>query len=281
MLLVAPTGAQENDPDGRHDCIITPYQEVDLSSPVPGVIATVTVDRGDRVTTGEAAARLDAGVEQASLALARLRASLKTEIALQEVRLEFDRSRRERLDSLHRSQAASTQDREQVERDADLTRLRLRQAHEELEQRQLELRRAEEVVEQKIIRSPIDGIVVHRYKSVGEYVEDQPIVRIVQLDPLRVEAILPMAQHGSVHPGMRAEVIPEAVDATPTEAVVTVVDAVGDAASGTYGVRLEMANPGHRLPAGLKCSVRFLGEAERTREGADSPTSTPATGAGG
>jgi hypothetical protein len=30
-----------------------------------------------------------------------------------------------------------------------------------------------------------------------------------------------------------------------------------DAASGTFGVRLEMANPNMKLPAGLKCQVVF------------------------
>ena len=34
-------------------------------------------------------------------------------------------------------------------------------------------------------------------------------------------------------------------------------DRVVDAASGTFGVRLELPNPGYRLPAGLKCKVRF------------------------
>ena len=38
---------------------------------------------------------------------------------------------------------------------------------------------------------------------------------------------------------------------------VKVVDPVIDAASGTFGVRLELPNPNYRLPAGLKCKVRF------------------------
>jgi len=40
-------------------------------------------------------------------------------------------------------------------------------------------------------------------------------------------------------------------------AKVTVVDRVVDAASGTFGVRLELPNPNYRLPAGLKCKVPF------------------------
>jgi hypothetical protein len=43
------------------------------------------------------------------------------------------------------------------------------------------------------------------------------------------------------------------------KAVVTVVDQVFDAASGTIGVRLELPNPDYAIPAGLKCQVRFGG----------------------
>jgi membrane fusion protein (multidrug efflux system) len=39
---------------------------------------------------------------------------------------------------------------------------------------------------------------------------------------------------------------------------VVIVDRVVDAASGTFGVRLTLSNPSNRLPAGLKCRVRFL-----------------------
>ena len=41
-------------------------------------------------------------------------------------------------------------------------------------------------------------------------------------------------------------------------AKVTVVDKLVDAASGTFGVRLELPNPGNQLPAGLKCRINFL-----------------------
>jgi membrane fusion protein, multidrug efflux system len=40
---------------------------------------------------------------------------------------------------------------------------------------------------------------------------------------------------------------------------VKVVDHVIDAASGTFGIRLELKNPDYSLPAGLKCKVRFPG----------------------
>ena len=41
------------------------------------------------------------------------------------------------------------------------------------------------------------------------------------------------------------------------DAKVTVVDRVVDAASGLFGVRLELPNPDYKLSAGLKCQVTF------------------------
>jgi len=56
---------------------------------------------------------------------------------------------------------------------------------------------------------------------------------------------------------MHAKVIPEAPIGGQYTAEVKIVDRVIDAASGTFGVRLELPNPGYRLQAGLKCKVIF------------------------
>jgi hypothetical protein len=69
--------------------------------------------------------------------------------------------------------------------------------------------------------------------------------------------------------GMQAEVMPESPVGGVYEARVTVVDRVIDAASGMFGVRLELPNPSYHLPAGLKCQVHF-----RREEGSPGQTSS-------
>jgi hypothetical protein len=59
---------------------------------------------------------------------------------------------------------------------------------------------------------------------------------------------------------MNAEVKPESPPGGVYTAVVKIVDTVIDAASGTFGVRLELPNPDYHIPAGLKCQVVFLDE---------------------
>jgi multidrug resistance efflux pump len=38
------------------------------------------------------------------------------------------------------------------------------------------------------IRSPVNGVVVERYLSPGEYIENQSVLKLAQIDPLNVES---------------------------------------------------------------------------------------------
>jgi multidrug efflux pump subunit AcrA (membrane-fusion protein) len=124
---------------------------------------------------------------------------------------------------------------------------------------EMEYKRALEVYKRTIIRSPLTGVVVERFLSQGEYVEDQPVMSLAQIDPLYVEVVMPVADLGLVEVGGKATIRPEPPVGGLYEAKVIVVDRVVDGASGTFGVRLELPNPDYRLPPGLKCKVIFQG----------------------
>jgi len=81
---------------------------------------------------------------------------------------------------------------------------------------------------------------------------------LAQIDPLRVEVVVPISQFGRIQRGQAAMVYPEAAIGGEFESTVTIVDPVLDAASGTFRVRLTLPNPDYQLTSGLKCSVRFL-----------------------
>ena len=113
------------------------------------------------------------------------------------------------------------------------------------------------ILQQRTIRSPVNGVVVERMLSAGEFVERDPILSIAQIHPLRVEVAVPLDRYGQIKVGMTGRVEWEAAIGEAHAATVTVVDPVVDAASGTLGVRLELPNPAGRLPAGTKCRVSF------------------------
>lgn len=244
-------------PPAGFDCVVTPSRSVDLGSPVPGQLHQVLVERSDTVTAGQVVASLDSRLEQANLAIAQFKAATDTELHLRRAAFAIDRRTEKRLSSLAATQVASAQDKDRAAREARLSAWRLRLAKDELALRALEQARAETQLDRRKIRSPIDGVVVERLLEPGEYVDDRPLLRIVRLDPLHVEAILPMHLFGQVRPGMRASVDTEFDGGASHEATVALVDPMGDAASGTFGVRLALPNPDRRIPAGLKCRVRL------------------------
>ncbi|NHN37657.1 efflux RND transporter periplasmic adaptor subunit [Pseudomaricurvus alcaniphilus] len=245
------------------DCVINPYKTIEMSSAVPGVIDNVKVERSQFVQRGQVVAELDAGVERATVALAKRRAAIEADTQVSLINLNYDEREQRRIDSLYQKKAVTFRHKDDADREAQLSAWKLRQARDLEEIRALELARAEEQLKQKTIRSTIDGFVSRIYKSSGEYIEDQPILQIVQINPLRIEAIVPMSLFGRIQPGMVAEVAPEAASSGKHHAEVTVVDRIGDAASGTFGVRLELPNENYQLPAGLKCGLRFLNVEEQ------------------
>lgn len=93
--------------------------------------------------------------------------------------------------------------------------------------------------------------------EVGEFVSDDEILRLVQLDPLHIEVVVPVEYLDSIRTGMQATVHPQQPVGGEYQAEVVTVDQVVDAASGTFGVRLALPNHEYKLPAGLRCTVAF------------------------
>jgi RND family efflux transporter MFP subunit len=230
-LMAAVNAAAMN--DSGLDCIIEPSCKVNLGSEVSGIIEEITVDRGDLVHKGQVLVRLASKVELAIL-------------ESKKASYEFARNEYKRRSGLYTKAMIPT-------RDFDESEMKQKVAEREVEE-------AEKKYELRTIRSPIDGVVVQRLLQPGERVEVEPILKLAQLSPLYVEIIAPASILGSVNTGDRAAVRPE--DPIKGEYIgrVKIVDNVVDAASGTFGIRIELENKDYSLPSGLKCSVRFLGK---------------------
>lgn len=258
MLTASAASAGDADAEQALDCVINPSVVADLGSGVPGILSRINVDRSDFVEAGEVIAELESGVESASLELARARAALTAEVDLRQVNAAFGQRQKKRTKNLFQRKAISTNDMDERETEARLSQLQLRQARDNQDLAMLERLRAEEILKRRTIKSPIAGVVMERFKVVGEYVEDQPVARVAQIDPLHVEVIVPIEKLGMIRDGMHAEVWSEAVQGKRWQAVVEQVDRVADVASGTYGARLTLPNPGYQIPAGLRCRMQLV-----------------------
>jgi RND family efflux transporter MFP subunit len=254
--LVAAGAAAAQD----YDCIIEARQVVDIRSPVEGLIERVAVERGEVVKRGQVLVTLESGPERAALAVAKQRAGAIGAVRSAQAKLDLALKKEKRAEELARQSFISSNALEEARTERSLAESELNVARDNQRLAELEVQRAAELLNLRTIRSPVNGVVVDRYLKAGEMaatsVKD-PILKLAEIDPLNVEVILPASLYGSIQQGDRAEVSPE----TPAQkfvAQVKVVDRVINAASGTFGVRLELPNEKQLVPAGAKCRLRFL-----------------------
>ena len=246
------------EPVESYDCLTEPDEVVLLSMAVEGVLADVVVDRGDRVQAGQVIAGLESSVEQAIVAQARAQAQQGSEVSLRKAELALARRKAGRIEDLFKHKNASAQERDEAGTDVDIASARLGQARETKRLAELELARAEAVLARRSLRSPFDGVVVERFHIAGEYVENEPVVKIARIDPLRVEAILPAERFGTVSPGQAVSLILTlGGQKVERSARIARVDPVLDAASGTFAVRLQLPNSDGSVPSGLECRIRL------------------------
>lgn len=241
------------------DGFIEPYIIINIGSGTTGIIDELKVDRGDLVDRGEVLTTLDSRLEIATMNLIRARSELTASLESKKARLEFSVREYERMKDLYNKEIITLGEIDESETNMIIASYDLQESTEQKQIAKLELKQALESVERRIIHSPIKGIVVECFLSIGELVSDQPILQLAQLDPLNVEVIAPVSLFGTIKVGDRAEIRPE----SPVEGVYTgtvkIVDSVIDAASGTFGIRIQLPNPNYLLPSGLKCRVRFFG----------------------
>ncbi|MEZ5738182.1 MAG: HlyD family efflux transporter periplasmic adaptor subunit [Burkholderiaceae bacterium] len=254
LLLMLACGPSIAAP-GDMDCLIQPHQVIQVGSPVPGVIGAVGVERGDEIHQGQVIASLQAEVEQAALRLARARARSEAELVA------AAQSGSLRGANWHGQTSWPTKS-SSARPSSTRPRPRPRSPSQDAAgpgapapgpDRTGSGHRAAGPAHDQVA---IDGIVIDRFLSVGEYVDDRPVARIAQIDLLRVEVVVPASLFGRIRPGQVGTVTPDDGSGDTLQASVSVVDRIVDAASGTFGAA-RAAQPQGRIAPGLRCQVRL------------------------
>jgi len=239
------------------DCLVKPQMYVEVSSPVISVLEEILVETGDMVTRGQPLARLEASVERARVKMAELQMAHTSDIENRKVQVQFKKLNHERMQELREKNSVPQFEADKAKTEYALAMLELARARENriMARANLEMERSQ--LELRTIRSPIDGIVVDRYAMVGETVEGRSIMKLAQVNPLKVEMIAPTEFFGRIHQGMQVEIYPEKPANEKFGATVNIVDKLIDPASGSFTVRMTLPNPNDRLVGGVNCIARF------------------------
>jgi RND family efflux transporter MFP subunit len=257
--------ADETEAD-EFDCMIEPWEKISVRSPVIGRIDAIHVERADVVRAGDLLVELDSDLAKAELDVAARRTQMTASIRALEARNLLGARRGARATELFARNAMPLDAKDEILTEKEISGYDLEDAHDQHSLANLQLARERARYEQRRIRSPVTGIVANRMMSVGEVVDEETVLEIAQIDPLRVEVVLPAIEFGRIERGMRAAVIPEIPGDEVVVATVRLVDGIIDSASGTFGAELELPNPNHEIPGGLRCRVQFMGAVAELEE---------------
>ncbi|WP_228716787.1 efflux RND transporter periplasmic adaptor subunit [Billgrantia pellis] len=216
---------------GEFSCLVEPGRQATLSSQVPGVIDTIQVEPGDRVDAGDMLFTLRRNVELASVALERARA-------------DYAERRVQRNQRMIERGMLSESERDEIDTEMRLARMQVNLANARLEQ--------------MTHRAPFEGLITQRLAEEGEYIDATPVLELVQLDPLRIEAVMPLNAYGAIAVGDQLTVELLAPVEESVMARVRWVDSVIDASSGTFAIGLMLDNAEGSVPAGINCRLGSL-----------------------
>jgi RND family efflux transporter MFP subunit len=252
-------------------------EQIVLGTKVVGRLAEISVDLGSLVKQGQPIARIDTTdyqyrLDQAIAALkqARVRLGLPPDgdddrvdathtAVVRQAKALLDQAQlnRDRLARLWDQQLIARVELDNAVSALQVAESRYQDALEEVQNRRAVLlqRRSEvELARQQItdtaIVSPIDGAVVERQASVGEYLAaGAPVVTIVRLHPLRLRLSVPEREAISVRRGQPVRVTVDGDPGVHAGTVARLSPAIAEQ-SRTLLIEAEVPNPGNRLRPG-------------------------------
>ena len=246
------------------DASTRPNRDVYLSFTRPGQIAEVLVKDGQRVEKDQVLVRMDDEVERIRVESLKAEADNQVYVEAAEASLDQKRVELELIQYAADRHAATKLEVRQATVNVLIAKLTLKQRTLEQRLKVREYEGAKAQLERMRLKSPIDGVVEAlpvekgRAPSAGETVDtNQPVIRVVNIEPLLVDVAVPLAQASKLRVGQTARVrwVYGAGD-EKAEAKIVHKAAVAEGGSNTLTVRLECPNP-NRRPAREPVEVTF------------------------
>ncbi|HET7497294.1 MAG TPA: efflux RND transporter periplasmic adaptor subunit [Candidatus Eisenbacteria bacterium] len=242
--------------------------QVSLGFKVPGKIADVPVNEGDRVQPGQVIAQLDA--QDLDVAVRSAQAALESaRAALGQARANREKAARDlaRMRELSREGASTQQQLDAAVAAAAVGRAQVDAAAAQVHQAESALAQAQLTRSYAVVRSPLAGQVTEKIHHPGEMVTvGTAVVTIADLDTLKVHAAVDETRVGAVRPGDSVSVRVYTFDKKVFAGVVTDVSPSGDFATRkdwgaqrrdirTFDVTARIPNPEGLLKDGMTADV--------------------------
>ncbi len=255
--------------------VLEPSARVVVQSEIPGIVAALHIDDGERVTRGQALVELDRErledrVAELAAALEMRRARARFDL-VGRARAELDKATRdlERERRLFEKGVVSEERIEDLTHEVRLLTIALSDAHAELAARRAAVleaenahRRVERDLAKTVIRSPVDGVVIRREVEVGTAVADLQnggTVVATLADDRRIHVLAEVDENdvAGVRVGQPARVHIDAFPGEVFEGSVRKVSSSGSSDGGvsSFEIEIEVA-PDERVRVGMSADAR-------------------------
>lgn len=255
-----------------------PYQEVELHAKVAGYIRNINVDIGDRVRTGQVLAILE--IPELSAELQGAGAGVRhSQEEITRAQNEVSRAEADH-DALHAAasrlrEASATRPGLIAEQELDDATAKDRSAEAQVEaaksalsasRQQLEVSQADQqhyaaLSEYSRITAPFDGVVTWRYADTGSLIQagtsnvsSMPVVKLSQVNVLRLRISVPESLAASVQDGEPADIRVKATDEHLSGKVIRSTDSL-DRSTRTMQVEVDVPNRDYKLTPGMYADV--------------------------
>ena len=112
-----------------------------------------------------------------------------------------------------------------------------------------------------MVRSPVQGTVLHRLVAPGQYVQPDTILfSVAPMAHLDLSATVPASELARLRVGQEAEIDCPGPDAASPRGEVKLLAPVLDPASGTATVRVTITNEARTLRPGMFCRARIVAD---------------------
>jgi RND family efflux transporter MFP subunit len=255
-----------------------PYQEVELHAKVAGYIRNINVDIGDRVHTGQVLAVLEipeltAQLQAASAGVRHSQEEIthaQNEVSRAEAdhaalhaaasRLRQASEARPGLIAEQELDDATAKDRS-AEAQVDAAKSALSASRQQLQVSQADQQHYAALSEYSRITAPFDGVVTARYADTGSLIQagtsnvsSAPVVKLSQVNVLRLRIPVPESLAASVHDGEPADIRVKATDERFSGKVMRSSDSL-DRSTRTMQVEVDVPNKNYKLTPGMYAEV--------------------------
>lgn len=236
--------------------LTAPFHMAQVAALHPGLLHRIAVEEGQKVLRGDVLVELDAEKQRIQTERSRLQAWSLADLELKRIRYEQAQRDLDRLQNLSNDSLSAVKELQDARTSAEswLLELDLALLRRETAIKEYALQQA--LLNDHTLRAPFAGFVGRRLVDVGASVDElEPILELVQLDPLLVTVDLPLATAIELKTGAKTWVWPVEISDDPRIGSIQSVSKVADGASQRMRVRIVVPNSDGRWPAGMKVHV--------------------------